>query len=208
MKRPLAALAIVALLTACSEATPAVVEGQPTTTTPPVTTSETPTPTPTPLPTWRAADGPATWTCKADDGVVYRIMVPTAADNALVKRLENARSHVKGAERPHYLVIEADATKASGTAGLYRITWATEDAASVTADPITDTISAWRDLVTTDNVEVYNALVDLSNDLNRSNPVKGAKGTMLMVASAPITSMVAPTVYPDGFSQAPCELGA
>lgn len=165
------------------------------------------------LPSWAVGDPAAVFTCTSPevDGVVYTIPLPVDQTHPAIVQMEQLRAEVGVKEVPHYVVVEIDASKAGPDvqfAGLYQASWATAEFETVDTGSIDDLISEWRDSIDIDDgdVDLYNRTVDVGNDLLNTVPNRGAKGFGLLVAEAPLESVVAPMIQTDGFTIIPCDL--
>lgn len=162
---------------------------------------------------WIAGDPPATFTCTSPDleGVIYTIPLPVDESHEAIVQME-ARGAEVGEEVPSYVVVEIDASKAGPDVqrgGLYTASWATTDFETVKALSTSDLIDKWREGIDIDDgdVDLYNRTVDVGNSLLSTEPNRGAKGFKLLALDAPVESMVAPMIQPDGFTMIPCDLG-
>lgn len=161
------------------------------------------------LPTWDGTAS-ATFTCTSAEagGVVYTISMPQADDSDLVSIMESFRQAVDGAEKPAYLLVEVDATKArpAESHGAYMVQWATVEQTTGQATSAMDSVTKWMDLVPEDDSDLYNKGVETHNAVINTEPATGAKGQILFTSETPITSMVAPIVMPDIATMIPCDL--
>lgn len=154
------------------------------------------------MPSWSADEGPVTWTCsgEADQGVGYTFTLPTDMDHEGVVMMEELRQKL-GGDEVHYIVVEIDATQTDRERGsAASLEWATAEQTSASADGYEWALDEWREglsLSDNDDIDLYNEGVDVSNTLNDTVPNRGAKGYKLFVVDEPVTSMVAPVLYPD-----------
>ncbi len=88
--------------------------------------------------------------------------------------LESARASVNGTTYT-FVPVELDNTNGSTSLNMYGITVVTKDGQQVDSTSLQDVFSSWRDAAG-DDVDKYNAIVDLSNEYGQFDLQPGAKG--------------------------------
>lgn len=219
MRRTLAALGAMALLTACSgDAEPTTNPADPspaeqaTEPTPDVDPTEAGEPTETDpastLPTWTTADEPNAWICSdIDRGVHYWIMVPLDESHEDIRRAEELRELAGVEEKPTYVYVEIDASEAAEASWLREMGWATTERESVNADVLDEVVYEWGDSHGED-YETGNQYIEFGNELKDKKPNRGAVGYQIMVTDGSAESMVAPMLTDTWYSSIDCYLEA
>ncbi|QKS15672.1 hypothetical protein HUN59_05085 [Curtobacterium sp. Csp2] len=113
--------------------------------------------------------------------------------------LETARTSVNGTTYT-FVPVELDNTNGSTSLNMYGLTVVTKDGQQIDSTSLQDVFSSWRDAAG-DDVEKYNAIVDLSNEYGQFDLQPGAKGTAVVAFQQPVTSAWRVTVAPAGGSE-------
>lgn len=112
--------------------------------------------------------------------------------------LETARASVNGAQYT-FVPVELDNTNGSTSLNMYGLTVVTKDGEQIDSTSLVDVFSSWRDAAG-DDVDKYNAIVDVSNEYGQFDLQPGAKGTAVVAFAQPVTSAWRVTVAPAGGS--------
>ncbi|ROS63927.1 hypothetical protein EDF42_2181 [Curtobacterium sp. PhB172] len=153
-------------------------------------TSETKTTAPTPVE--HIAD---TWTFDYQ-GATGTFKLSGDPSNADVAAVEAARASVDG-EAVTLVPVELDNTAGTEDLNMYGVTIVTKDGQQIESIDLADKFSAWEDAAG-DDVDKYNALVDVNNKYTLFDLAPGAKGTALLAFDEPVTSAWRVTVMPAG----------
>jgi ABC-type glycerol-3-phosphate transport system substrate-binding protein len=124
------------------------------------------------------------------------------ADNegdADVAAVDTARATVDG-EKVTLVPVTIDNTNGTESLNMYGLTIITKDGQQVDSMPLDDAFTSWMDSAG-DDVDKYNALVDVSNKYTMFDLQPGAKGTAVVAFKEPVTSAWRVTVMPSGGSE-------
>ena len=154
------------------------------------------TPSGRPPSTRTALTGPGTYSFSYR-GAVGTVQVPTNIMDPRLERYGDYRRLAKA--RPiTYLIAQVD-NRSDDTITMYEVVVVTNDGRQIEATSISDYVDTWRDAFAGEGGDAakYNRGIELSNSSNfYLHP--GAKGTAILGAKEPITTVKRVFVYPAG----------
>jgi hypothetical protein len=140
--------------------------------------------------------GPGTYTFSYQ-GAVGTIQVPANIKDPRLERYGDYRRLAKA--RPiTYLIAKVD-NQSDDTINMYEVVVVTADGQQIEATSISDFVDIWRDSFAGEdgNVKKYNQGIELSTSSSFSL-YPGARGTAILGAKEPITTVKRVFVYPAG----------
>ena len=159
-------------------------------------TQQTSTVVPTPTPTVEPAVEHIgeKWTFDYE-GATASFQIPTPGEDPLAQQLEAIRAEV-GGQPATYVTVAVDNTAGTSNINMYGMTVVALDGTQTVSTPVSDIIGEWRDL--TEDTDLYNRLIDLSNEVGMFDLRPGATGTAVIAFREPVASVAAVFVQPAG----------